>query len=440
MPGDGTGPTIVGGDGAYLLTADGRRILDARRRRDRRQHRVGPHRGRRRGAPRRWRAAATSIPLWPTPNRLALRDRLVERWLPDGFTQVFFTSGGSECTDSALRLARAYQVGKGRPGRWKVIGRHPSYHGMTLGTMAAASHSIRQAGYEPLLLPFPKVPWNDPEAVVKVIEQEDPDTIAGFIAEPITGAAGACLVASDEYWRTVTEVCREHDILLIADEVMTGFGRTGATVGPRALPVRAGRHRRRQGPRRRLRADRRWSPPAPTSPRRCATRASCSSRSPAPTAMCAGADVVLEILEREALVERAAQRWASSSTRACTTSSTTTRTSTEVRGKGLFAGVELVRDRDGAVQFPADARFAGDGRGRGAAPRRVGVPGRIGTGARRRDARPAVRHDRGRHRHDRSRCCASRSTKPRPRPASATRQQVGQSRRAAIGCGGGGPT
>ena len=149
---------------------------------------------------------------------------------------MFFTSGGSESTDSAIRLARAYQVAKGRPDRWKVVGRHPSYHGMTIGTMAVGSHSARQKGFEPLLLPFPKVPWNDPEAMVRIIEEEDPATIAGFIAEPITGAAGACLTASDEYWRAVTETCNRHDILLIADEVMTGYGRTGRKFGHQHFP------------------------------------------------------------------------------------------------------------------------------------------------------------------------------------------------------------
>ena len=179
---------------------------------------------------------AYSVPIWPSEQRLLLRDRLVERWLPPGFTKVFFTSGGSESTDSALRLARNYQLGKGRPDRWKVVGRHPSYHGMTLGTIAVASHSTRQLGFEPLLLPFPKVPWDDPEAVVEVIEREGPETIAGFIAEPITGAAGACLTASDEYWRIVTDICHQHDILLITDEVMCGYGRTGLNFGFQHFP------------------------------------------------------------------------------------------------------------------------------------------------------------------------------------------------------------
>ncbi len=234
LPGAPSYPTIVAGEGVYLIASDGRRILDAA---------AGAIVGNVGWGRTEVAAAAAAVmpmgyvvPLWPTPSRLALREELVEHWLPQGMGHVFFTSGGSESTDSAIRLARAYQVAKGRTDRWKVIGRHPSYHGMTTGTMAVASHSTRQKGYEPLLLPFPKVPWDDPEQVLKVIEQEDPATIAGFIAEPITGAAGACLTASDEYWRTVTEACKEHDILLIADEVMTGYGRTGTTWGHQHFP------------------------------------------------------------------------------------------------------------------------------------------------------------------------------------------------------------
>ena len=234
VPGATDAPTIIGGDGVYLLAADGRRILDAA------AGAIVGNIGWGRTEVAEAAAAAMSmgyvVPLWPTPARLALHDELVDHWLPAGMDHVFFTSGGSESTDSAIRLARAYQVGKGRPDRWKVVGRHPSYHGMTTGTMAVASHSARQRGYEPLLLPFPKVPWDDPEQVLKVIEQEDPATIAGFIAEPITGAAGACLTASDEYWRVVTEACRRHDILLIADEVMTGYGRTGLVWGHQHFP------------------------------------------------------------------------------------------------------------------------------------------------------------------------------------------------------------
>jgi len=235
LPGAPAYPTIVGGEGVFLIAEDGRRILDAA------AGAIVGNIGWGRKEVGQAAAAAMEtgyvVPMWPTPHRLALHDELVQHWLPQGFNHVFFTSGGSESTDSALRLARAYQVAKGRADRWKVIGRHPSYHGMTTGTMAVASHSARQRGYEPLLLPFPKVPWDDPVQVLKVIEQEDPATIAGFIAEPITGAAGACLTASDEYWQVVTDACREHDILLIADEVMTGFGRSGLNFGHQHFPL-----------------------------------------------------------------------------------------------------------------------------------------------------------------------------------------------------------
>jgi adenosylmethionine-8-amino-7-oxononanoate aminotransferase len=234
IPGASDAPTIVGGEGVFLHSADGRRILDAAA--GAIVGNIGWGRTEVVDAAAAVMGMGYVVPLWPTPSRLALHDELVDHWLPAGMGHVFFTSGGSESTDSALRLARAYQVGKGRADRWKVIGRHPSYHGMTTGTMAVASHSTRQRGYEPLLLPFPKVPWDDPEQVLKVIEQEDPATIAGFIVEPITGAAGACLTASDDYWRVVHDVCHEHDILLIADEVMTGYGRTGTTWGYQHFP------------------------------------------------------------------------------------------------------------------------------------------------------------------------------------------------------------
>jgi len=234
VPGSPPYPTIVGGEGIHLITAEGRRIVDAAA--GAIVGNIGWGRQEVVDAASTAMLQGYTVPLWPTPARLALHDEMVEHWLPDSMHHVFFTSGGSESTDSSLRLARAYQLGKGRPERWKVVGRHPSYHGMTLGAISVASHLQRQAGFEPMLLQFPKVPWNDAAAVEEIIEREGPDTIAGFIAEPITGAAGACLTASDDYWATVTELCHRHDILLIADEVMTGYGRTGATWGHQHFP------------------------------------------------------------------------------------------------------------------------------------------------------------------------------------------------------------
>lgn len=345
VPGAPSYPTIVASEGCYLLTADGRRILDGA---------AGAIVGNIGWGRTEVAEAAAAvmpigyvIPLWPTPTRLALQDEMTQHWLPEGFNNVFFTSGGSESTDSAIRLARAYQLGKGREDRWKVIGRHPSYHGMTTGTMAVASHSTRQRGYEPLLLPFPKVPWDDPEQVLKVIEQEDPATIAGFIAEPITGSAGACLTASDEYWRVVSDACREHDILLIADEVMTGFGRTGLKFGHQHFPmypdVIVGGKGLGGG----------YVPLGAVSARDEVVDALVGSGFMYFTftgndASCAAGLKVLEIMRRENLVARAASQGAVLGKRLHDEFGEHPAVA-DIRGRGMFYGLELRCNRDAVV-------------------------------------------------------------------------------------------
>jgi len=230
------GPAIVGGDGCWLLTADGRRILDGAG--GAIVANIGHGRADIAEAARAaMDGGAYVVPIWPTPNRERLHDVLVERWLPVGMGHVFFTSGGSESADSAIRLARAYHLACGRPERWRVIGRHPSYHGLTFGALAVGSHANRRKGFEPLLADFPHVPWDDAAALEAAIEAAGPETVAGFVFEPIVGAAGACLTASDDYWRDVSDICHRHGILMIADEVMTGFGRTGARWGHQHFPV-----------------------------------------------------------------------------------------------------------------------------------------------------------------------------------------------------------
>ena len=351
VPGTTTYPTIVGGDGCFLHAADGRRILDGAG--GAIVGNVGW--GRREVADAIAAAAqgaAYSIPLWPTPHRLELHDRLVERWLPEGFGHVFFTSGGSESTDSSIRLARAYQLAKGRPDRWKVIGRHPSYHGMTLGTIAVASHTARQRGFEPLLLPFPKVPWDDPEAMVRIIEHEDPNTIAGFLAEPITGAAGACLTASDEYWQAVTDTCRRHDILLIVDEVMTGYGRTGLTFGHQHFPIEPDVLVGGKGL---------GGGYVPIGAVAAKTEVAETLRNSGfmyftftgNDIACAGAAAVLDILERESLVQRVAQIGPLLEGRLRAELSEHPLV-TDIRGRGLFYGIELCCNRDAVVSAALD--------------------------------------------------------------------------------------
>ena len=171
------------------------------------------------------------VPLWATEHRVALIDELVEHWLPAGFTQASFFSGGSESVDAAVRLARTHHLARGEVDRWKVIGRDVSYHGSTLSGLSVGNHDRRRAGLEPMISDHPKSDWLDAESLAKVIEREDPATVSAFIAEPISGASGAAMVPPPGYWQAVDEACRAHGVLLIVDEVMTGLGRTGRTWG-----------------------------------------------------------------------------------------------------------------------------------------------------------------------------------------------------------------
>jgi adenosylmethionine-8-amino-7-oxononanoate aminotransferase len=218
---------ITGGEGVHVHTADGRRILDAG------GGAVVVNIGH--GRPEVAEAAAAvlhrgayTVPVWATETRLALIERLKESWLPTGLTRCLLVSGGTESVETALRVARQHHSARGDTDRWKVVGRSISYHGASLGTLAVANHDRRRAGLEPLLLDHPKADALDIERVRKLVEAEDPSSIAAIVAEPISGASGAALVPPEDYLPGLRQLCTEHGILLICDEVMTGFGRTGA--------------------------------------------------------------------------------------------------------------------------------------------------------------------------------------------------------------------
>jgi len=333
-----TGPTIVGADGVWLLTADGRRILDGAG--GAIVSNIGHGRSEVAEAVRdALDGGGYVIPIWPTPHRERLHDLLVDRWLPAGMGHVFFTSGGSESADSAIRLARAYHVACGRPERWKVVGRHPSYHGLTLGALALGSHRNRRAGFEPILPAFPHVPWDDAAALEALIEAEGADSIAAFVFEPITGAAGGCLVPTDDYWRRVSELCRRHDILLIADEVMTGFGRTGRRWGHQHFPIEPDVIFGGKG------LGGGYVPIGMVAATDTIVEALRGSGFMFFTftggdAMCAGAAAVLDIVEREHLVERSAAMGDVLAARLDDALGSHPAV-VEIRGRGLFRGVEL---------------------------------------------------------------------------------------------------
>jgi adenosylmethionine-8-amino-7-oxononanoate aminotransferase len=175
--------------------------------------------------------------------------------LPMGDARIYPVSGGSEAVETALKLARAYHLARGEPARDKVIARWGSYHGNTLGALDASGREPLRRPYEPWLgralhvpapyeyrCPNPSHPdacgaWHA-DVLETQIQQAGPESVACFIAEPIAGATLGAAVPPDHYWPAVQEVCRRHGVLLIVDEVMTGFGRTGRWFGSDHWQVR----------------------------------------------------------------------------------------------------------------------------------------------------------------------------------------------------------
>jgi adenosylmethionine-8-amino-7-oxononanoate aminotransferase len=172
----------------------------------------------------------------------------VAQILPMEDARIYPVSGGSEAVETALKMARAYHLARGKGGRSIVIGRRNSYHGNTLGALDASGKAPLRKPYTPWLGRFlhvsaayefrcenPQHPhgcgaWHAAE-LDKMIESYDEDTVAAFIAEPVSGATLGAAVPPDDYWPAIVEVCQKHDVVLIADEVMTGFGRTGSWFG-----------------------------------------------------------------------------------------------------------------------------------------------------------------------------------------------------------------
>lgn len=155
--------------------------------------------------------------------------RLAERLAqlaPDGMNSVFFTTGGAESNETAFKTARFFWNLQGKRNKTTILSRENGYHGVTMGAMAATGLPIFWQHFGPLPPGFGQVPAMSPDALEERIVREGPDTVAAFIAEPVQGAAGV-FPPPDDYFRRVREICDRYDVLFIADEVITGFGRTG---------------------------------------------------------------------------------------------------------------------------------------------------------------------------------------------------------------------
>ncbi|XWN31778.1 MAG: aspartate aminotransferase family protein [Devosia sp.] len=238
-------PVAVAGEGITIKTADGRRVLDAcggaavsclghsdttvtdaiKRQLD--------------ALPFAHTAFFTSEPAEQLASMLAER-------APEGIDRVYFVSGGSEAAEAAIKLARQYFLEKGEPDRHRIIARRQSYHGNTLGALAAGGNEWRRAQFAPLLTdamshiaPCHHWRWGEPgesaedygRRVADELEAEilrlGPETVMAFMAEPVVGATMGAVPAVPGYFKRVREICDRYGVLLILDEVMCGMGRTG---------------------------------------------------------------------------------------------------------------------------------------------------------------------------------------------------------------------
>jgi adenosylmethionine-8-amino-7-oxononanoate aminotransferase len=237
-------PTAVGGDGMYIIDSDGKRYIDASG------------------------GAAVSCLGHSDPDvRQAIKEQvdklayahtgfftsepaeelgdLLIKGAPAGIEWVYFMSGGSEAVEGALKMARQYFLEIGEPDRCRFIARHQSYHGNTLGALAVGGNAPRRKPFQPLLVETSHIPpcyayrgMGDGESeeeyglrVADELETEilrlGPNTVAAFIAETVGGATAGVLPPVPGYFKRIREICDRYGVLLILDEVMCGMGRTG---------------------------------------------------------------------------------------------------------------------------------------------------------------------------------------------------------------------
>jgi adenosylmethionine-8-amino-7-oxononanoate aminotransferase len=174
---------------------------------------------------------------------MALSEELAQ-WAPKGMAHVLLLSGGSEATETAMKLAHQYHLERGHEGKYRIISRWIGYHGNTIGALSMSGRTAWRREFTPYLQNFPKIqppycyrcPYGKTypscgiacaEDLERVINLEGADSIAAFIAEPVIGTSAAGVTPPPEYYPRIREICDKHDVLFIADEVITGIGRTG---------------------------------------------------------------------------------------------------------------------------------------------------------------------------------------------------------------------
>src|SRR5438132_13618203 len=274
----------------------------------------------------------------------------------------FFSSGGGDANDSAIKTARFFWISQGKTEKIKIISREHAYHGVTMGAMSAtgiASYWPMFGGKLPGFIHIPSpYPYryaggNPADELEKAILREGSDTVAAFIAEPVQGAGGL-IVPQNDYFPRIREICDKYDVLLMSDEVITGFGRTGKWFGLEHWNVQPDIMSFAKGitsgylPLGGIGvSDRVYKVIAEVPPERRWMHAFTYSAHPT---CCAVALVTIDILEREGLVEAAARK--GEKLLAALKQLASLEHVGDVRGLGLMCGVELVEDKATKRPFP----------------------------------------------------------------------------------------
>lgn len=291
--------------------------------------------------------------------------------MPDGLDRIFFTSGGSETIETCLKLARQYAIARGEPERYKVVSMTPSYHGATLGCVAITGMELFVDPFRPMIRDMPKIPaptcyldrdglsheergLRHAERLRDKILEEDPDSILAFIMEPVGGASTGALVAPDSWYERIEEICAEFGVLLIADEVMTGAGRTGRFLGVEHWGLEPDIIGMAKG----FAAG--YAPLGAVAARRNIVEAVMANGGFAhgytyagnPLACAAGRAVLLEVLE-QGLIDNARERGAYLKSRLGELVDRYPFVG-DVRGKGLLLAFELVADRETMEPLPVE--------------------------------------------------------------------------------------
>jgi len=363
---EGDLPTIARAEGVYLYTADGQRLIDA-------AGGVGAVTSIGHAVPEVVEAIARQLRTvafvpWTQfqsePARV-FAERVAELG-PVGVRHVALFNSGSEVTEGAVKLARQHWLARGRPEKHLVISRWQGFHGMTLGATGFSGHTGRRRAYQPMVHDMPKIPpayayrcddcasgsLRCADELERTIRWYGPEQVSCFIAEPVVGATLGAVPAPPGYFERIRDICDRSEVLFIADEVMSGFGRTGRWfavehwgVTPDILVAAKG-------------ASGGYAPLAVlmahervVAPLRAAGTPWVAGHTYAQNPVTAAAGLaVLDYLEQHDLVRAAAERGAelANGLRGLIERHTILG---DVRGLGLMLGVELVRDRGSKAPF-----------------------------------------------------------------------------------------